>query len=81
MLSASHIVIDCHRKAIVFLISNQLEFEFLCDSGIMETTVARARPIVGAFVTLDVWERQIPIVSDFIDVFSEKYGFHLERSL
>lgn len=80
-LSAAYAIIDWHRRAIIFQISNQLEFEFLCDSGIMETTVARARPIVVAFVTLDVWERQIPIVSDFIDVFSKKYGFHLERSL
>lgn len=62
-LSAAYAIIDWHRRAIIFQISNQLEFEFLYYGGILESVVVRARQIIGALATLDARESQIPIVS------------------
>lgn len=41
----------------------------------------RARPIGGALTTLDVRERQISVLSNFINVFTEEYGLSLERNM
>lgn len=66
----SHAIIDCYRRVAIFQILDQSKFEFLCGSGILEPVVARARLIGRALSTLDVRERQIPVVSDFLGVFS-----------
>lgn len=70
LLSTSHVVIGFYRRAILLQVLNQAEFEFF-GSRILETTLARARPIGATFATLYVRERQILVVSDFIDMFSE----------
>lgn len=43
--SAFYAMIDCHKRAIVFQIPNQPEFEFLYNNGILELAAVKARSI------------------------------------
>lgn len=80
-LSASHTVIDCHKRDIVFQFPGQPKFEFYCGSRILKPAVARARPIDGTLNTLDGKKGQISIVSDFQDVFFKEYGLLAKKSV
>lgn len=80
-LSTSYVVIDCHWRAIIFEVSDQKEFEFLCHSEILELVLAKAKPTNGSLTTLDLREGQIPIVFDFTNVFFEEYGLPPKKSV
>lgn len=44
-LSASHAVIDFNKRAIIFQIPNQIEFELFCGSGDLKPAVVMVRLI------------------------------------
>lgn len=61
-LSAFHVLIDYHRRAIVFQVSGKPKLEFLWGNRILNPVVTRARPAGGAHATLYAKEGKIPVV-------------------
>lgn len=71
-------MIDYNSRTVQVL--GQVKFEFLSHCRVLKPVIARARPIGRTLATFEMKVGQTPVVSNFQDVFSEKYGLPPERS-
>lgn len=52
---------------------NHSEFEFIGGSKSLEPVEYRIKVIERVLTTMEVVERSIPVVSEFVDIFPEEY--------
>ena len=62
-LSKYHAVIDCRNKSMIFRIPHQSEFQFVGESK------ASKQKQQGDYAIIEIQEKPIPVVEEFLDVF------------